>query len=912
MAADFIDRVRLVAGTQTLESINSVTPDASKADLDITLETGIITSIIHKSEKINVALATADGVMTSAVGEGGSIENPVEGSLYAAIKEDRATVEEINTSLVDSNLALLGDDRDNPYIYYDADGNEVRRVEDAGSGMYYDILDRENNIATIESRLNPHYTEIKRVSNDLYELNAAGNPYSEEEGGIGGSRVDMVGTELAKGSNSALLALGENILKNDTSEILAVSAELGNIVKVAEDEVITAILAAEDNADRAATEAGKAETTATDLHTYIDGDGTEDNKGLMDDLNIKLDKAEAWADNASDEVVETVDGVDKYSAKKWALDSQTARDEAVEAVDTIEGLSIGTVSTGVAGESASVALTTENELTFVIPQGYKGDKGEPFTVNAIDVFSEKINYNGQPLGFSFLSLDGYGPQADEVNGTNWDGLIELDASTTSDWDGDDLVLDGYIYTITLSDVVGGSVELLDDEISLGTFTDDGTYTVRFETVNNLLKLTTDADWDGDLTIMIKRDLPQTSCMFFKMSADDGDYWSEGAPFGVGERGPKGVSITSVVADGTTDADGEYGQLGETDSYKIIVDDGQVLKWDVQNGNVYTDEDAIAAVEGKDGLVVTLSADSVAVTPADDAADEAIATKKFVLDSVATADGASEISYDSDTNTDLEATVDDTEVQSAIESLDAAVKLNTAKETNTVTDLSVVAEAEKIVVESSDGANTEIGLGVEDADDAANNLAGLVKGEERAQIGRNETAVALLNDADDVEGSVAYAVKALADGAVATNTDAIGVLNSDDTVEGSVDEKIKTQVLDTRLAEFQETPDDTHVITEKLAKDSLDAKLDDTQLDTDVLLGGDDASDEKIASQLAAKTYVDEFEHTGDVTGKAELTIIDDVELGGNPTTTTQPVDDESTKIATTQYVVDKINEVEEA
>jgi hypothetical protein len=37
----------------------------------------------------------------------------------------------------------------------------------------------------------------------------------------------------------------------------------------------------------------------------------------------------------------------------------------------------------------------------------------------------------------------------------------------------------------------------------------------------------------------------------------------------------------------------------------------------------------------------------------------------------------------------------------------------------------------------------------------------------------------------------------------------------------------------------------------------------------------------------------------------------DANFKGNPTTTTQSVDDESTKIATTQYVVDKINETEE-
>lgn len=74
--------------------------------------------------------------------------------------------------------------------------------------------------------------------------------------------------------------------------------------------------------------------------------------------------------------------------------------------------------------------------------------------------------------------------------------------------------------------------------------------------------------------------------------------------------------------------------------------------------------------------------------------------------------------------------------------------------------------------------------------------------------------------------------------------------------------------------------------------ALDAKLDDSQLDTDGTLAAD--SDSKIASQKATKTYAD--------TALALKAPLASPALTGNPTAPTQTLGDNSTKIATTAFV----------
>ena len=78
---------------------------------------------------------------------------------------------------------------------------------------------------------------------------------------------------------------------------------------------------------------------------------------------------------------------------------------AIAEVDKIEALT-ATAQTLVAGSSASASYSSgTGVLTLGIPQGIKGDKGDPFTVSAMGNFADRSTYDAQPLGFSFLALD---------------------------------------------------------------------------------------------------------------------------------------------------------------------------------------------------------------------------------------------------------------------------------------------------------------------------------------------------------------------------------------------------------------------------------------------------------------------------------------------------------------------------
>lgn len=63
-------------------------------------------------------------------------------------------------------------------------------------------------------------------------------------------------------------------------------------------------------------------------------------------------------------------------------------------------------ATGAAGSLAQVSYnSTDGKLSFVIPQGLKGDRGEAFSVNAMGTFAQRTGYDAQPINFSYFATD---------------------------------------------------------------------------------------------------------------------------------------------------------------------------------------------------------------------------------------------------------------------------------------------------------------------------------------------------------------------------------------------------------------------------------------------------------------------------------------------------------------------------
>ena len=92
-------------------------------------------------------------------------------------------------------------------------------------------------------------------------------------------------------------------------------------------------------------------------------------------------------------------------AEGYKNSAQSAATTATQRANEIKAITAEAL-TGTAGAPASVAYNTgTGKFTFYIPQGLKGDKGDAFTVNATGTFAQRVNYNTQPTGFSFLATD---------------------------------------------------------------------------------------------------------------------------------------------------------------------------------------------------------------------------------------------------------------------------------------------------------------------------------------------------------------------------------------------------------------------------------------------------------------------------------------------------------------------------
>ena len=104
-------------------------------------------------------------------------------------------------------------------------------------------------------------------------------------------------------------------------------------------------------------------------------------------------------------------GVLPTDESKWLKIASRGEDGAdgkdgADGTDGIDAtITIGTVTTGAAGTSASVnnVGTPSNAVfNFSIP---KGDKGDPFTIDASDILADKSLYDDELKGFSFLATD---------------------------------------------------------------------------------------------------------------------------------------------------------------------------------------------------------------------------------------------------------------------------------------------------------------------------------------------------------------------------------------------------------------------------------------------------------------------------------------------------------------------------
>jgi len=111
-------------------------------------------------------------------------------------------------------------------------------------------------------------------------------------------------------------------------------------------------------------------------------------------------------DNAATAIAQATIATNKAGeAAASALDAANSASDALDHLNDITALNT-TANTLTAGSSATASYNSATGLlTFGIPQGIKGDRGEAFTIDASGTIAERTAYDGASKGFSYLSLD---------------------------------------------------------------------------------------------------------------------------------------------------------------------------------------------------------------------------------------------------------------------------------------------------------------------------------------------------------------------------------------------------------------------------------------------------------------------------------------------------------------------------
>lgn len=81
-------------------------------------------------------------------------------------------------------------------------------------------------------------------------------------------------------------------------------------------------------------------------------------------------------------------------------------DEALTRLNKMQSIRVGRTVTLAPSQSAEVRYDAQNNtFSFYIPQGVKGERGEPFQINAFGTIAQRDLYDNRPESFSFLDVE---------------------------------------------------------------------------------------------------------------------------------------------------------------------------------------------------------------------------------------------------------------------------------------------------------------------------------------------------------------------------------------------------------------------------------------------------------------------------------------------------------------------------
>lgn len=196
------------------------------------------------------------------------------------------------------------------------------------------------------------------------------------------SNVNIAGSNIISINSVATDITKVNTVSTNIASVNTVSNSISSVNTAAAN--IVAIQNASANANTATTQAGVATNQAT-IATTQAGISTTQAITSTAQAVISTNQANIATSQATTSIAQAVIATNKANSI-LGLTTQTA--------------------TGAAGSLATVSYNpVDGKMTFSIPQGIQGIRGEAFTVNSVGLAVDRPLYNTQVKGFSFLAID---------------------------------------------------------------------------------------------------------------------------------------------------------------------------------------------------------------------------------------------------------------------------------------------------------------------------------------------------------------------------------------------------------------------------------------------------------------------------------------------------------------------------
>jgi hypothetical protein len=268
------------------------------------------------------------------------------------------------------------------------------------------LVTNSDSLYTNIAKLTAIYTEITSIAGLYDDIKVGGTNYTNTTAidlNLADSKIAIVAADLQLGNLSKI-----KIVKDSITSVNTVSDSIANVNTVAPNissvntvapsiASVNTVAPSIASVNTVATNIANVNTNATNIVAIQDASAN----AATATTQAGISTTQASSATTSANTATTQAGI----STAQAVIATTQAGIATTKANSIIGLTTQ-ASTGAAGSLATVSYNPiDGKMTFSIPQGIQGIRGEAFTVNSVGLATDKPLYDAQIKGFSFLAID---------------------------------------------------------------------------------------------------------------------------------------------------------------------------------------------------------------------------------------------------------------------------------------------------------------------------------------------------------------------------------------------------------------------------------------------------------------------------------------------------------------------------